>query len=114
MDGGKVCCQIRELLSHAGRDEGQPAGDPDHAPHAAGALVRSNRGRRAARKVWACACCGIKPEALMNGKLRECKGCGSVRYCGKECQMAHWPAHKAPCKASQAAKVDAVITVPSF
>jgi hypothetical protein len=32
--------------------------------------------------------------------LKKCAGCKLVRYsyCGKECQVAHWPAHKTDCK----------------
>jgi hypothetical protein len=35
-------------------------------------------------------------------KLKECSRCRSVRYCGKECQTADWPAHRATCKRLQA------------
>jgi ankyrin repeat protein len=30
--------------------------------------------------------------------IMKCTGCKQVRYCGKECQLAHWQAHKADCK----------------
>jgi ankyrin repeat protein len=32
--------------------------------------------------------------------LKKCTGCKQVRYCGHQCQLAHWPAHKADCKAA--------------
>jgi hypothetical protein len=32
--------------------------------------------------------------------IKKCTGCKQVRYCGKQCQLAHWPAHKADCKAA--------------
>lgn len=32
-------------------------------------------------------------------KLRECQGCGTVRYCSKTCQTAGWKAHRSACKA---------------
>jgi hypothetical protein len=32
--------------------------------------------------------------------LKKCTGCKQVRYCGQQCQLAHWPAHKANCKAA--------------
>eukprot|EP00798_Chlamydomonas_sp_ICE-L_P011003 gene11003-18967_t len=31
-------------------------------------------------------------------KLRLCQRCHSASYCGRECQMANWPKHKAECK----------------
>jgi hypothetical protein len=30
--------------------------------------------------------------------LSECSRCHQARYCSKACQVAHWDAHKAPCK----------------
>ena len=29
--------------------------------------------------------------------LQQCSRCRMVRYCGRECQAAHWPEHKAFC-----------------
>jgi hypothetical protein len=67
--------------------------------------VGASPGRRAGGAVRACALCGRTAERLENGKLRECSGCRSVRYCGKDCQKADWPAHKATCKRLRAALV---------
>ncbi|KAJ7121601.1 hypothetical protein C8R44DRAFT_786537 [Mycena epipterygia] len=33
-----------------------------------------------------------------HAKLSLCKGCGIAMYCSRECQVAHWPTHKAACK----------------
>jgi hypothetical protein len=30
--------------------------------------------------------------------LMKCTGCKQARYCGHQCQVAHWKAHKADCK----------------
>jgi hypothetical protein len=35
--------------------------------------------------------------------LKKCTGCKQVRYCGQTCQLAHWKAHKAVCKARKEA-----------
>ncbi len=42
-----------------------------------------------------CACCGGR-SWCQGGKLRKCP-CKTVRYCGKECQNAHWADHRACC-----------------
>jgi hypothetical protein len=34
--------------------------------------------------------------------LKKCGVCLEVWFCGKECQVAHWPAHKAQCKVAAA------------
>ncbi len=34
------------------------------------------------------------------GRLSKCSGCGITKYCGRDCQVAHWKGgHKAECKA---------------
>lgn len=40
-----------------------------------------------------CARCGVR-----DVKLLKCSRCFSARYCSKDCQVAHWPEHKAVCK----------------
>jgi hypothetical protein len=32
--------------------------------------------------------------------LKKCAGCRVIFYCGKECQVTHWPAHKPECERS--------------
>jgi hypothetical protein len=31
--------------------------------------------------------------------VKKCTGCKQARYCGQQCQLAHWSMHKAGCKA---------------
>ena len=44
---------------------------------------------------FVCSFCGV----LGSEKMRKCKGCKTVFYCGKECQKQHWDElHKVACK----------------
>ena len=45
-----------------------------------------------AAKSYTCGVCGAGLAKMT------CGGCGTVRYCGPECQRAHWPAHKSRCR----------------
>jgi hypothetical protein len=51
----------------------------------------------------ACAGCGRAEAAGSGVRLRPCRGCRRVRYCGEECMRRQWPGHRAACKAAQAA-----------
>ncbi|ATY63484.1 MYND domain [Cordyceps militaris] len=42
----------------------------------------------------ACASCSKSPPEV---KLKHCAKCPEVKYCGRVCQTAHWPAHRAVC-----------------
>lgn len=44
----------------------------------------------------ACANCGKGEEA--SGSLKTCVACKMVKYCNRECQVAHRPQHKKECK----------------
>jgi hypothetical protein len=52
----------------------------------------------------ACAGCGVIEAAGSGVRLRLCRGCRQVRYCGEECMRGHWASHRPACKAAQAAK----------
>jgi hypothetical protein len=59
--------------------------------------------RAAQRGLRACALpsCGAREAHVAHFKL--CGRCSSVAYCGREHQIADWPAHKAACKKAAAA-----------
>jgi hypothetical protein len=53
--------------------------------------------------VPACAGCGRAGAPGSGVRLRLCRGCRQVRYCGEECMRQQWPGHRAVCRAAQAA-----------
>ncbi len=97
--------QEKTQSSPAKRDKTRPSGAAEPpAAGGGGTGVPASPGRRGPRKVRACVQCGITEAKLETGKLKECCGCRSVRYCGPVCQKAHWPKHKEACKVLRAAK----------
>jgi hypothetical protein len=75
--------QVRPSPPHAGTPESPPA---------AGAAAAAEQ----------CAECGA------GGRLRLCRGCRAVRYCGEECARRAWKGgHRAKCLAAQAARQQA-------
>ena len=49
-----------------------------------------------------CAMCN-STESFLNDYMK-CSRCGRVFYCSKECQVKHWPVHKATCKKKKSYK----------
>ena len=49
--------------------------------------------------------CAVCPKNAADAgvRLKKCGGCSSIFYCSPECSRAHWPRHKAQCKAVQKA-----------
>ena len=45
-----------------------------------------------------CANCGKGQEAASIGDLKACMACKLVKYCNRECQIAHRAQHKKACK----------------
>jgi hypothetical protein len=50
-----------------------------------------------------CSSCGADTTPETGGSI--CGSCKRVAYCGKACQKAHWPEHKAACLAATQARV---------
>jgi hypothetical protein len=78
--------------SHAKLDADAKPTDLKSAGTAVG-CVGASPDRHVAGENLVCAACGITAEKAQNRKLLECGACQSVRYCGKACQKADWPAH---------------------
>ena len=56
----------------------------------------SNTSSESEKNVSICANCGKGEEASTN--LRACAACNLVKYCSRDCQIAHRPQHKKACK----------------
>ena len=54
-----------------------------------------------------CANCGKGEESV--GDLKECTACKLVKYCNRDCQVAHRPQHKKACKKRAAELHDDVL-----
>lgn len=48
--------------------------------------------------------CGAVRGGPAQTTLQQCGACRQVRYCSRACQTAHWPQHKAACRAARAAQ----------
>jgi len=48
-----------------------------------------------------CLCCLKEVE-----RSQGCSRCGAARYCGRECQLKHWPVHKNSCQNSNSDDID--------
>jgi hypothetical protein len=96
---------MKKKIKKESTTSGQPEGSHEaKRPNGEFSHVDASPGPRAVRVVRACAGCEVTAKASAQGKLKECSSCRSVRYCGRECQKADWPAHKATCKRPQAAQ----------
>lgn len=51
-----------------------------------------------------CAACGSPAREL-------CAGCREAVYCNRDCQLAHWPAHKSACRAAKKMAAAAALEV---
>jgi hypothetical protein len=53
--------------------------------------------RRPDRRVPSCAHCKAVDDADVR-LFKACGRCGTVVYCSRDCQLAHWTEHKPKCK----------------
>jgi hypothetical protein len=74
----------------------------------AAAAVRAHLGEAGAgaagggKAAPSCAVCGAA-ECADGSVLKRCRGCLVTRYCGRDCQVANWKAHRQECKERAAA-----------
>ena len=47
--------------------------------------------------------CGVCGKSAAEAPLLRCVGCKAQYYCGNACALAHWPSHRAACKAARSA-----------
>ncbi|GBG00050.1 hypothetical protein Rsub_12875 [Raphidocelis subcapitata] len=103
-----------EALAHAA----EAAAPLSARAEALEALALAAAAEADATRPRACAACGLQRESAGAGRLRPCAGCsgkgpaGRVLYCSRDCQRAHWPAHKAYCKRAAAAAATAERSAP--
>ena len=60
------------------------------------------------KTITACAHCAQK---IGVKRCARCPSSTPVRYCSRECQMAHWPAHKGVCGAEEKEEKGVVVDV---
>eukprot|EP00798_Chlamydomonas_sp_ICE-L_P018501 gene18501-24999_t len=61
----------------------------------------------AATELTTCALCGSKESATGDSVMKQCP-CKGVAYCGKTCQVAHFPSHKDSCAVVLAKRMDKI------
>ena len=87
--------KAKEAAAAAGGPGGaaaQPQPEPEPEQRAEAEAFRE--------KTAASAAAALVPDGLKaKKKLQRCAKCRAVQYCGRECQLAHWPAHKKLCAA---------------
>jgi hypothetical protein len=95
----------------AGGGGGASAADPTTAESAVAAAPAAAQGRAAGGSGFrqlrcrpqpglSCAHCGGRGVE----RFQVCASCDTVRYCNRDCQRAHWPAHRGKCRALKEAK----------
>jgi hypothetical protein len=68
-------------------------------------LTVDHFGRLTSNTAPTCVACAVR----VDEHPRRCSACQRVYYCGRACQLAHWRAHKALCRAAVAAAAVAAV-----
>jgi hypothetical protein len=57
--------------------------------------------KQAAQRLLCCSRCGASRAQAGVPRFKVCAGCDTARYCGSECQRAHWAQHRLLCQQVQ-------------
>ena len=78
--------------------EAKPPPPPEDSPGTGATRVQQQGPPHT--NTFTCQACGRGDGRHGNGLLK-CGKCNGAHYCSKECQVAHWPAHRLECKEIQ-------------
>ncbi|KXZ47908.1 hypothetical protein GPECTOR_32g521 [Gonium pectorale] len=101
--------QVRNALAQYRRDRAGREAEEATAVAASAVLpppLPVEAAALATRRLRVCAnprCANFGRAAEADLDLKQCAGCRAVRYCGAECQRAHWPEHRHACAELKAA-----------
>ena len=90
---------FNELRQHVPADEVWQAPNGFASPPTPSPVYEQQYQQHSAEPPKRCAHCNR--QAAPDEKLVRCGACRQARYCGKPCQQAHWPSHKAECRKLQ-------------
>jgi hypothetical protein len=104
----RLCKRLREAEARL-QDEQLPNGQqPEGPPQEEQLQLSEEQGQQppahaAPALAPACAGCGVTEAAGSGVRLRLCRGCRRVRFCGEACMRRHWASHRPACEAAQEA-----------
>ena len=93
---GAACREHHKVVVYLIKHGADPKiSTPDHGT---AADVSKSAGAPAAQTAYLEAKMHCSNPACDGAGIKKCTGCKEARYCGEQCQLAHWPAHKIECK----------------